>query len=544
MPELEKIRDFRSGHIHRIIIQHNPLIPGRCWTYLMEMLVEVFPFLTHFYIWRCPNRQPISDDEILFPVEAFVKFFQKALYLEVFILGKKASETGCIDLGGDELSFRDWGVALKNCNRLQEFHVSHSFIYESHPTGFKRLSNLRDCFQEPECAPFYSDHYPYVGGVSLWDPVVRTICARNEHSLEHLHISSSSGVSIAEPRCRLASETTTALLRCKKARLSPQAFPFVMHIAGDDIQQVVDYLLCVHKDGETETKFLPEDPSESNHAISGFTQEFFLKKHKFERPTFHMKYGDFEDFCEDQQDEILVILSADLVQPRLVERLLRQSPRRKMFLPDMTVVKECIATELSEPHLLLYQGLFSCSSLWQFDPHTASDSDWMNMLNVLGSLDSVDDGGDGTFDEEEYNASIIFGLNVRFDLLSAYQENLIRWLPKSSGDTCQTKAVVESKEHSSERRSGVGISLTNDAHTSNGRDDLELLHSLVATGGMNVKSISVNGILELFPRIKELVDNDIDFGRVFRRYWRNIKQESDCDHATIERDFYSYMSHI
>lgn len=320
IPELEKIREYHSDQIHRIIIDHNPFIPGRCWTYLMEMLMEVFPFVTHFYMWRCPIQQPISEDQILFPVEALVKFCQKALYLEVFVLGDKVSGTGCIDLGGDELSFREWGDALKNCNRLQELHVSHSFIHENHSSGLKRLSTLQDCFQEPENETFYPDHHClYVGGVSLWDPVVRAICARNEHSLEHLHISSGSGVSMAEPRCRLTVDTTKALQQCKKLQLSAQTFPFVLYIDGDDIQQVVDYLLSFHEDGQMETEFLLEDPSESRHAISGFMRDFFRDKHEFERPSFYMKYADTNDFCEHGEENMYVILSANLVQPQLIE---------------------------------------------------------------------------------------------------------------------------------------------------------------------------------------------------------------------------------
>lgn len=127
-----------------------------------------------------------------------------------------------------------------------------------------------------------------------------------------------------------------------------------------------------------------------------------------------------------------------------------------MYLPEMTVLKDYDAMQ---PYLLLYQGLAGCGSLWQFDPCTATDSDWMNILSVLGSLDSVDGGGSttvaGKYDDDK---STILGLNVRFDFLSTHQETLMRWLPSgSSGDDGQTKNLVTSKERPSEHENGVVV---------------------------------------------------------------------------------------
>ena len=150
MPELEFIRDrcrrsAISVGVSRVSIEYHPLIPERCWTFLLQSLAEVFPRLTHFHLWR---KAPESEDDRLFPVEAFTAFCKNALFLEGFIIVRRPRRlTGRIDLSGDELAFQEWGdVGSCDSQHLrQECPLLDSLSHHDDPRLASKSTTIDGC---------------------------------------------------------------------------------------------------------------------------------------------------------------------------------------------------------------------------------------------------------------------------------------------------------------------------------------------------------------------------------------------------------------
>ena len=285
-----------------------------------------------------------------------------------------------------------------------------------------------------------------------WDPVIYSLASNNKDSLKKILLLAS--WHWAE-NTLLTSETTQALLSV--ANLTwPLAgtydsggahppnkahFPFTLNLSdrcvgtGDTthgttsnetpIDIVVDYLLRVHKESGVVTHFVPENPlarTSTNASVavgiedptagsntSGTFLQSLVRTHGLQLPTFRFMYNGRED--PGRTDDIFVHLSASLVQParlkaRLTERLQPQPVR--------------VAEELlHEPkHLIFYQGIQE-HDLWTFDPVTATDGQFLDMLAVMASL-----GPHGSF----FHKSVDYGMVMRYNLLSAHRDRLIRWV--------------------------------------------------------------------------------------------------------------------
>ena len=444
-----------------LLVQHESM--QECVSDLVDILIDVLPNLCDFEAFCEPDL-----DGVLFLQTCTHFLNHKKIAMQ---LQKVTMFMNTFDITGAEDIFQAWTDALQNCPKLSSFEcrlgndVERDDV-EDHPrwdddswsgndsstgddTGDDEWPLGGSESDENESNPDTGDNVPpppvSISQVGLrvyhtkrpqdfninihWDRVVKNLAIGSQHSLKNIRIVAPTKWNIDT---LLSPETTQALLHLKE-RTMPMclyreqlnryphiSFPFTLNLADSEtsMEAVVDYLIRVHVEDGVVTHFIAENPlarSNNNSDRSDNEQSTFMQSliHRYglELPSFRFMYNGVED--PGRRNDIFVILGANLVYPsrikaRLIERL---------QTPDTPVL---VAEELlHEPkHYLFYQGIQK-HDLWHFDPSTATDRQFLNMLAVMANL-----GPHGSF----FHKSVDYGLVMRHNLLSQYRERLVRWV--------------------------------------------------------------------------------------------------------------------